>query len=87
LNPIRAVAVSITHPVAVAAVSQPSHISARCGASLNNAATSGTNSTVATARATTETNASTVYATTLPRRSAGTRLNQVRIIAPPPELW
>lgn len=60
LKPMRAVAVSITQPSAVAAVSHPSHIIARCGASLNNAPTRGTSSTVATARTTTEINASTV---------------------------
>ena len=57
---MRAVAVSITHPITVAAVSQPSHTSARCGVSLNRAPTSGTSRTVATARTTTESNASTV---------------------------
>ena len=51
--------VSIAHPAAVAAVSQPSHASARCGESLNNAPTNGTSSTVPTARTITETIAST----------------------------
>jgi hypothetical protein len=58
-KPIRAVMVSITHPVRVAAVSQPSHTNARRGESLNNAPTNGTSKTAPTARTTTETNAST----------------------------
>ena len=54
-KPMRAVAVSITQPVTVAAVSQPSHTSARSGVSPNSAPTSGTSNTVAAARTTTET--------------------------------
>ncbi|CKR46752.1 Uncharacterised protein [Mycobacterium tuberculosis] len=84
--PMRAVTASSPHPATVAADSQPSHSHARCGASPNNAAISGTSNTVPTARATTEQNASSAKPISLARWSFGTRAIQVRIIGCRPAL-